>query len=97
MSALMVVTIKVKDSEKLKTYMEKVQIIAADYDAEMVAKGQHATSLTKQNSEAHHMVTIIKFPSIAQQESWFNSPAYQSIIPLRQEAAEMSMNVYQTM
>jgi uncharacterized protein (DUF1330 family) len=32
-------------------------------------------------------VLVLKFPSLAQAKAWYDSPAYQAVIPLREQAA----------
>jgi uncharacterized protein (DUF1330 family) len=38
---------------------------------------------------------VIRFPSIEASRSWFHSPAYQALVPLRQQAAEVVLVGFQ--
>jgi uncharacterized protein (DUF1330 family) len=33
-------------------------------------------------------IVLLKFPSMADAKAWYDSPAYQAVIPLREQAAE---------
>ncbi len=39
-------------------------------------------------------IVVIRFPSIGAVNSWFSSPAYQALIPLREQAAEVVLVSY---
>ena len=99
MNVFMIITINVKDTMKFKTYLEKIQAVASPYGAEIVSRGRYHTNLVNEQGHAQssnpNIAIIVSFPSIEQLESWFNSEEYQEIVPLRKEAAEMSMTVYQ--
>lgn len=41
------------------------------------------------------MSAVIKFPDIAAAKSWYASDAYQQIIPLREEAWDMSLVLHE--
>ena len=40
-------------------------------------------------------MAVIKFPDIAAAKSWYASDAYQQIIPLREEASDMSLVLHE--
>ena len=40
-------------------------------------------------------MVVIRFPSVAAANSWFTSPAYQALIPLRQQAADVVLTSYE--
>jgi uncharacterized protein (DUF1330 family) len=91
MSALLSVTIAVKDPEKLKDYISKVPPTMAPHGAKMLARGKLAKVL---NGEiAHQMEALFEFPSEDAIDAWFNSDAYQAIVSIREEAAHMNIAV----
>ena len=93
MSALMVSRIKVKDPVKLKQYLQDVQKVAAPYGAEMVFRGKREKTIAGDDDNA--MVVIVKFPDAESIDNLFGSEAYQPLIALREEAAEMHMTSYE--
>jgi uncharacterized protein (DUF1330 family) len=42
----------------------------------------------------HTDSVVIRFPDADAVNGWFNSPAYQALIPLREQAAEMVLVSY---
>ena len=39
--------------------------------------------------------SVIRFPDPAAFRAWFDSPAYQALIPLREQAAEVTLVGYE--
>ena len=44
----------------------------------------------------HSDIVVIRFPSVAALNDWFSSPAYQALIPLREQAADVLLLSYET-
>lgn len=66
----------------------------APFGGEMVMRGKAGGLLTA--GEINHQMTgIAKFPSMADLKSWYASEAYQAIIPLREEAADIAIAAYE--
>jgi uncharacterized protein (DUF1330 family) len=74
-------------------YRSKVPETLTPWGAELVIRGKQIATLT--NECAHGDIVVIRFPSIAAVNGWFGSPAYQSLIPLREQAADMVLVVYE--
>jgi uncharacterized protein (DUF1330 family) len=93
MTALLSVTIEVKDPERLKEYISKVPATMAPHGAKMLSRGKVAQTL---NGEVKHQIeAVFEFPSAEHLEAWYTSDAYQAIIPLRDEACQMRISVLQ--
>ena len=91
MSALLSVTIQVKDPEKLKSYISQVPATMAPFGAKKVARGKVSKVL---NGEfAHQMEAVFEFADEASIEAWYHSDAYQALVDLRQEAAHMNIAI----
>ena len=81
--------ISVKDPAKWATYRSLVPATLAPWHAELVFRGEKLAVL---GGEHRHVDTVvIRFPDRAAVDGWFNSPAYQALIPLRMEAAEVDL------
>lgn len=93
MSAFFLATIsKVKDAEKFGEYARRAGESFAPYGANLVTKGKFDKSLAGEfNTGA---VSIVRFPDIDALNSWFASEAYQAIVPLRDEAAELTISAF---
>lgn len=93
MSAFVIAQVTVKDAEKFQQYAEQSGATFAPFGGEISTKGKFAGTLT--GDQNHDAVAIIKFPTMEKLEGWYNSPAYQNIIPLRDEAADISFTKYE--
>lgn len=91
MSALLSVTLKVKDPDRLKEYIAQVPATMAPFKATMISRGKISKVL---NGEISHQIeAVFEFPSEAALESWHESDAYQAIIPLRNEVCDMTISI----
>ena len=74
-------------------YRSKVPETLAPWSAELVFRGKQIAVLAGANP--HSDIVVIRFPNVAAVNGWFSSAAYQSLIPLRQQAAEMDLLSYE--
>lgn len=79
--------IAVKDAEKWDAYRSGVPATLAPWGAELVFRGKGATALAGEHAYAD--VVVIRFPDRKSVDGWHSSPAYQALIPLRQQAADV--------
>ena len=93
MPAFFIAQVKVKDGEKFQAYGAKAKAIFADFGAEVVARGNATGSIAGDLS--HDVAAIIKFPDMEKLEAAFATDAYQAIIPLRDEAADLTIVKYE--
>jgi uncharacterized protein (DUF1330 family) len=61
--------------------------------ATLILRGNLASILTGEHKYTD--TVVIRFPDIESINNWYSSPGYQSIIPLREMAAEMVMLSYE--
>lgn len=92
MTAFFVATASVKNSEKFQDYARRAAETLAAYEGEMVLRGPLDDVLL--GSADHQTVGIVRFPSKDALSGWYNSDAYQALVPLREEAAEMTIAAY---
>jgi uncharacterized protein (DUF1330 family) len=91
--AYLVGNITVKSPEKWADYTRQVPGTLLPWDAELVFRGRQAAVLAGENPHAD--IVVIRFPDLAAVDGWFSSPAYQSLIPLREQAADVVLVCYQ--
>ena len=84
--------ITVLDAEKWAEYRTQVPATLAPWGAELVLRGNRVAILAGEHSHAD--VVVIRFPSQEAINGWHSSAAYQALIPLRQEAAEVVLLSY---
>jgi uncharacterized protein (DUF1330 family) len=86
MSAYVVIHASVKDADKFKEYGAAAGPIVKAHNGELVTAG-HLKSVLH-GDEARDRCVIIRFDDAAAAEGWYNSPEYQAVIPIRNEALD---------
>lgn len=89
MSACVIGHITVKDAEKWAQYRAQVPATLAPWGAELLFRGQLADTLA--GAHHHSDTVVIRFPDRAAVDGWHQSVAYQALIPLRREAADLDL------
>lgn len=88
-AAVVIGHITVKDPQKWAEYCSRVPATIAPWNAELVFRGKRVEVLggTHERSDT----VVLRFPDIAAANGWFRSAAYQALLPLRHEAAEVDL------
>lgn len=94
MSALMIAKVTVKNPAIFQEYLAKTKEVAAPYGAKLLFRGSYEKTLTGDKQD-HGMTVIVQFPSLEKIHAWFESDAYQPLIPLREEGADIKMVSYE--
>jgi uncharacterized protein (DUF1330 family) len=84
--------ITVKDPAKWAAYRAQVPATLAPWQAELVFRGERLAVLG--GTHAHSDTVVIRFPNAEAVDGWFNSAAYQALIPLRLAAADVDLISY---
>jgi len=92
MSAYVIGHITVKDDAKWAEYRRQVPGTLEPWGAELVFRGRRIAVLA--GAHDHSDTVVIRFPDQDAVRGWYASAAYQALIPLRQEAAEIDMVSY---
>lgn len=93
MSAYVVGQIQIIDPLKWQQYRDQVPGTLVSWNAELVFRGVKALNLALQNSYTD--IVVIRFPTIEAAHGWFQSDAYQALIPLRDAAAQVLLTSYE--
>lgn len=91
--AYLVGHITVKSPQKWAEYTRQVPGTLAPWGAELVFRGKQVAVLAGENP--HSDIVVIRFPDVAAVNQWFSSSAYQSLIPLREQAADVVLLCYE--
>lgn len=94
MAAYLVGHITVKDSGIWQKYLVGVKESLSPFDARIVFRGQMAEVLAGKHE--HDLIVIIEFPDQSTLDTWYNSEKYQSLIPIRDKAADVVIITYKT-
>ena len=84
--AYVIVQEKVHDEARFETYRSKVMATLAPFGGRFLVRGGRLTTL--EGSWVGARTVMLEFPSRAAAEGWYNSRAYQEILPLRLESVE---------
>ncbi len=85
--AYAVALVSVKNESKMTEYLSKALPLFRLHKAEVIAQGDVEKILAGQlNSKS---IAVAKFPNAKAIDEFYNSKAYQEIIPLRDEAADV--------
>lgn len=94
MTAYAIGQITVKDASKWAEYRNRLPATLAPWEAEIVLRGKKAGVLS-----GHHQHTdtvVIRFPNPESVVKWHNSSAYQQLVPLRNQAADVDLVSYES-
>lgn len=93
-AAYLVGHITVKDAEKWRIYREQVPTTLKPWGAEVTFRGKLVAAFSGEHP--YDDIVVIRFPSTEAVTSWHASTAYQALLPLRQQAADMLLLAYET-
>ena len=85
--------ITVKNQAKWTEYRSKVPATLKAWGAELIFRGRVRSVLSGRHD--HTDTVVIRFPDLEALNHWHSSPAYQSLIPLRKEAADIDLLAYE--
>lgn len=92
MSAYLVGQIAVHDEQLWQQYVVGVSRSLHPFEANVIFRGKKAADLAGNNSR--ELVVVIEFKDQIDLNNWFNSDLYQSIIPIRDAAADVVITTY---
>ena len=93
MAAYLVGHITVKDQALWQHYVSGVQVSLEPFAAQIVFRGKLVSVLAGHHE--HQNVVVIEFKDLKTLEEWFISEKYQSLIPLRDQAADVVITSYE--
>lgn len=92
MAAYLVGHITVKDDELWQHYVSGVQESLLPFDSKIVFRGELVSVLAGKHD--YDRTVVIEFPDQTTLDSWYSSKKYQSLIPIRDEAADITLMTY---
>ena len=93
MPAYLIGQIKVKNEDLWQEYVTGVQESLTPFEATIVFRGKLLEVLAGQQDK--DLVVVIEFSDQTVLNDWFISEKYQSLITLRDEAADVVITTYQ--
>lgn len=86
--------ITVKNPALWDEYRQQVPATLAPWGASLIFRGKRLAVLG--GAHEHTDTVVIRFPDAERAAGWFSSPAYQSLIPLRERAADVALISFQS-
>jgi uncharacterized protein (DUF1330 family) len=83
----------VKNESKWAEYRGQVLATLTPFGGELVFRGNQVRTLS--GKCPHADIVVIRFPSLAHTDDWYKSAAYQALLPIRQEAADVVLTIYE--
>ena len=71
----------INDEAIFAEYRKDVVATLAEFGGHFIVRGGHFTVL--EGEWPHPRLVVVEFPSRSAAEGWYNSPAYQKILPMR--------------
>lgn len=93
MGVFVIGQIRIIDQEKWNEYKSQVQATLEPYGGKVLLRGLCIESFV--GTTDYPDVVAIEFESIEKAKEWYNSAAYQSIVPIREKGAEILLQVYE--
>lgn len=93
MTALVIAQVKLRNPDKMAAYAEAANKSFEPFGGEILHRGSFEAVLLGEAQP--HGLGVMRFPDTLSARQWFNSPQYQAVAPLRDEAAEMSFVLYE--
>lgn len=85
--------IAIKDAARWAEYRDRVPATLAPFGAELLLRGRLAAALS--GTHEHTDTVAIRFPDLASARAWHDSAAYQALIPLRRQAADVTLLLFE--
>jgi uncharacterized protein (DUF1330 family) len=92
MAVYLIGQISVKDAQLWQEYIAGVSESITHFDVKVVFRGKRTSVLAGENRR--DLAVVLEFSDRSSLESWFNSEKYQSLIPLRENAADVVITTY---
>lgn len=93
MPAYLVGQIRVKDTAKWQQYVVGVAASLEPFEAQIVFRGKRLEVLAGEHDK--DLTVVIRFSDQAALDTWFHSPDYQQLVPLRDSAADVTIVTYE--
>ena len=89
MAAYVIGDIEITDRAAFQEYRNRVGATVEQYGGKFVIRGGRVSP--KEGDWQPHLMVMLEFPSLEQAERWYNSPEYQPLIAIRENAARTQL------
>jgi len=87
---------EIKDEGKFKEYIQAAGVLMdeAGIDVEVVIRGTYSTTI-RGDKCTPHIAAVFRYPDKVAFEKFYSSKQYKALLPLRDEACNMTINLYE--
>lgn len=93
MTAYVIGHITVKNPERWAEYQSRVPATLIEWGGELVLRGVRRT--VWDGEHPHTDTVVLRFASLDAATRWHESPVYQALIPLRHQAADVELILFE--
>lgn len=93
MKVINISTALVKDENLFKEYLAKAAVLMKQQKVEVICKGKYIEAI-RGPEMASHITAVFKYKNRAAFDYFYGCPSYKEIIPLRDKACEMTIQIY---
>lgn len=90
MASFVIVDVNVINPEKLAEYSAQAMATLEPFGGRFIAKGE---AEILHGAATHSKKSIIEFPDKDSAKNWYNSEAYQRLIPLREQGIQSTFQL----
>ncbi len=83
-----------KNADAWEEYRSRVDATIKQYRGELLFRGQQQRLLSGELS--HEKVVALQFENLDAANRWHDSPEYQALIPIREQAADVILVLYES-
>ncbi len=81
MAAFVIVDSEIKNLDGMQEYIEKVGATLQPHGGQPIIAGTNIEAI--EGAWNPSRIVVVRFPNMESAKAWYNSPAYQEILPLR--------------
>ena len=93
MSALLIFQATIKDNDRFQRYAKAVNETLAAFDGTITKRGR-TRAVLRGPDDGHQIVAVLNFPDQQTMQTWYDSDAYQTLVPNRDKAIDVSIVSY---
>ncbi|HHL73660.1 MAG TPA: DUF1330 domain-containing protein [Bacteroidetes bacterium] len=95
MSAFLIFHGTIIDADKFSEYAQAVPATLSPFDGSITLRGKADSVLCGKHQ--HAIIASLRFPDLQSAHGWYHSPAYQALIPKRDQAADFTVISYEAL
>lgn len=94
MPVLNISTAVIKDRAAFLKYVEQAAILLQAHGVEVLCRGRHVETMLGQEASGH-IVAVFRFANLDEVRRFYEGPAYQPLVTLRDAACDMTIQLYE--